>query len=312
VNYENQIFGKGLAASMGNATGKLVFSCQAAIDSKENDENCILVLPECLSDDVDGMDAAVGVVTLRGGLTSHAVSWMRSIGKPAITLLQNAALNQKNGQLLSGKGECLRAGDIVTIDGSTGILYQGEIPSEHVGLDEDLFTILGWARKYKKMDVLASAVSVEDIQNAMENGADGIGLLKTEQLFFDRHRVDLVRQIILTDSESDRASALMKLQELQQEQLIQLFHAVGDRELIIRMLDLSLHQMIPDPNDLASREELEALRIRLGLGIEEFQQRIHAFHEPNPFIGIKGCRLGILHPYLVAMQIRAIVGKLFL
>jgi pyruvate,orthophosphate dikinase len=253
--------------------------------------------------------AATGVVTLRGGLASHAAAWMRSVGKPAVTMLQNSQLDSKDGwSLQSAKGDVLREGAVVTIDGSTGTLFKGDIPVEDVVLDEDFFTILNWARKYKKMNVFATASTTQDIQHALENGADGIGLFKTEQLFFDRHRVDLVRQIVLTDSESERAGALAKLQEMQRENLYEIFKAVGDREFIVRLLDLSLNQVIPDPSDATALEDMFALSQRMKIPIEDLRRKLSCLYEKNPFLGVRGCRLGILFPYFVTMQIRAIIG----
>lgn len=252
------------------------------------------------------------MVTLRGGLASHAAAWMRSVGKPAVTMLSNSRLDNKDGWTLqSAKGDVLREGDVVTIDGSDGTLYSGVIPAEAVTLDEDFFTILNWARKYKKMDVFASASSVEDIRHALENGADGIGLLRTEQLFFDKHRVDLVRQIVLTDSESERAGALAKLQELQRDNLYEIFKAVGDRELIVRLLDLSLNQIIPDASDTTFLEDMFALSQRMKIPVEDLQKKLNCLAEKNPLLGVRGCRLGILFPYFVTMQIRAIIGTVF-
>lgn len=306
------MIGKGFPASVGTACGKIVFSTQEAINCRMKNQPCILCLYEATTDDIEGLEAASGVLTVRGGITSHASIWMRGSGKPSVTSVQNIGIDPKARQLLCvDTGGKVTEGDEITIDGTNGLVFFGRVPTIAAKQEEEYLTLLNWARKYKVMNILACTDSVEGINDAFSYGADGIGVFRTEQLFLSTGRLELTRFILLTDNESDRAAALTRLLELQRDDLASVFRAVGDRDIVIRMLDVSLNSALPTQSDPNYSQIMDDLCSSLNISKDECEKRINALVEPNPLLGVRGCRLAFIQPFFASMQARAIARKYF-
>lgn len=227
-----------------------------------------------------------------------------------MTCVQNIGIDPKARQLLCvDTGGKVTEGDEITIDGTNGLVYFGQVPTIAAKQEEEYLTLLNWARKYKVMNVLASADSVDDINEAFSFGADGIGVFRTEQLFLSGGRLELTRFILLTHNESDRAAALTRLLELQRDDLVTAFRAVGDRDIVIRMLDVSLNSALPTSSDSNYSQIMDELCSSLNISKEECEKRISDLVEPNPLLGVRGCRLAFIQPFFASMQARAIARK---
>lgn len=245
-----------------------------------------------------------------GGLTSHAAVVMRSMGKSAVTGARDLLVDVQNQQLKSKDGSIvLKKGDVITIDGSTGNVYKGEIPTVTSGHSTDFQAILLWADKYKDMHVLANADTPEEAIKALELGADGIGLCRTEHMFFQPDRLSIFRHLLLTDSHKDRDDCLDKLSAIQQEDFEKLFSVMNGRQVTIRLIDPPIHEFMPDPMSSEFSTEVEKIAKSTGIHFEYCKQRILELQEKNPMMGCRGCRLGIMHPEIICMQVKAIVGK---
>ncbi|HTU81447.1 MAG TPA: pyruvate, phosphate dikinase [Candidatus Acidoferrales bacterium] len=302
---------KGLNASPGAAAGQIVFSADDAVEWKERGRKTILVRVETNPDDVHGMIAAAGVLTAKGGATSHAAVVARGMGKPCVAGCEALQIDRRNKRAVFA-GTALGEGDWITIDGSTGRVAIGELPlipppSE---LPDWLATFLSWADELRRMQVWANADTPEDAEKARQLGAQGIGLCRTEHMFMQQDRLPIVQQMILADSEEARAQALAKLLPIQRGDFAGILRAMDGLPVTIRLLDPPLHEFLPPLDQLLV--EVTELRIQRGSDSPEFKirdavlHRVLQLHEQNPMLGLRVCRLGIVFPEIYAMQVRAI------
>ena len=282
-----EVAGKGLNASPGAASGAIVFDADTAV-ARAKSGPVILVSWETTPDDIHGMIAAEGILTVHGGMTSHAAVVARGMGKPCVAGCDDLTL--ENGTATIG-GRTLQEGDVITIDGGTGRVFIGEVPLVPPQINKDFETILGWADAARRLKVRANADNPEDAARAREFGAQGIGLCRTEHMFFGAERLPVVQEMILADSEAGRRSALERLLPFQQSDFEGIFEAMAGLPVTIRLLDPPLHEFLPDEADASN---------------EKMRRRIRALHEANPMLGTRGCRLGLQYPEIYEMQIRAI------
>jgi pyruvate, orthophosphate dikinase len=285
-NAELDVAAKGLNASPGAASGGIVFDADTAVERAKSGP-VVLVSFETTPDDIHGMIAAQGILTVHGGMTSHAAVVARGMGKPCVAGCEELVIS---GNVARVGGQELREGDVITIDGGTGRVFIGEVPLVPPQINEDFETILGWADELRTLDVRANADNPEDATRAREFGARGIGLCRTEHMFFG-DRLPVVQEMILADSESGRRAALDRLLPFQQSDFEGIFEAMAGLPVTIRLLDPPLHEFLPG--------EAQATDDRM-------RARIRALHETNPMLGTRGCRLGLQFPEIYEMQIRAI------
>jgi pyruvate, orthophosphate dikinase len=282
-----EVAAKGLNASPGAASGGIVFNADTAVERAKSGP-VILVRWETTPDDIHGMIAAQGILTVHGGMTSHAAVVARGMGKPCVASCDELTLGNGTATLA---GQLLHEGDVITIDGGTGRVFVGEVPLVPPQINEDFETILSWADAHRRLKVRANADNPEDATRAREFGAEGIGLCRTEHMFFGDERLPVMQEMILADTESGRRSALERLLPFQQADFEGIFEAMAGLPVTIRLLDPPLHEFLPDEAD-ASTDKLRA--------------RIRSLHESNPMLGTRGCRLGLMFPEIYEMQIRAI------
>jgi pyruvate,orthophosphate dikinase len=282
-----EVAAKGLNASPGAASGGIVFDADTAVERAKSGP-VILVRWETTPDDIHGMIAAQGILTVHGGMTSHAAVVARGMGKPCVASCDELTLGDGTATLA---GQLLHEGDVITIDGGTGRVFVGEVPLVPPQINEDFETILSWADAQRRLKVRANADNPEDALRAREFGAEGIGLCRTEHMFFGDERLPVMQEMILADTESGRRSALDRLLPFQQADFEGIFEAMAGLPVTIRLLDPPLHEFLPDEAE-ASTDKLRA--------------RIRALQESNPMLGTRGCRLGLMFPEIYEMQIRAI------
>ncbi len=282
-----QAVAKGLNASPGAATGAIVFDADTAVERAKGGR-VILVRDETTPDDIHGMIAAEGILTVRGGMTSHAAVVARGMGKPCVAGCDGLSLSDGIAHL---GGHELREGDVITIDGGSGQVYLGELKLVPPQLNEDFETLLGWADVHRRLRVRANADTPEDAARARDFGAQGIGLCRTEHMFFGEERLPVMQEMILADKEHGRRAALDRLLPFQQADFEGIFEAMSGLPVTIRLLDPPLHEFLP-PEEQATDERMRA--------------RIRSLHELNPMLGMRGCRLGLVYPEIYEMQIRAI------
>lgn len=299
---------RGLPASYGSICGKVVLSCQDAIFCREKGIPSILCLPEASLDYLDGIEAADGVITHKGGISSHVAVWLREAGKPAVFGAKQLVVD-RTSRLIMVVGSPFRIaeGDYITIDGSTGMVFAGEIETVESKQDEDYLEIMKWAKLNRSQIVFANVTTPQEVIAAMEMGADGY-VYPTEHLFFSPGIIDLTRLILLTDSESDRAAALAKLQEEQKIRMLHIFRQVGDSCITVSLFNESLSQCISEIMQSDSQNELEALKAKLRLNEADLVDLISKYAETNPAMGFRGSRVSLVLPYITTMQVKAIVG----
>ena len=297
---ERIVIGSGLPASPGAATGEIVFSSEEAERLKLDGRKSILVRSETSPEDVHGMHAAEGVLTTRGGMTSHAAVVARGMGKPCVTGAGNLKVDLKSGVLI-GAGMRLKRGDIITIDGGLGQVLKGAVPMLQPQLSGEFAMVMKWADKARRMKVRANADNPADARVAKMFGAEGIGLCRTEQMFFDEERISAMREMIIAETEAERRAALARLLPIQRKNFIELFEMMPGLPVTIRLLDPPLHEFLP--KDFAEVVEVASA---MGLTVEQLRDRIDALHEFNPMLGHRGCRLVISYPEIAEMQSRAI------
>ncbi len=293
---------KGLPASPGAATGQIAFTAQQATEAKEMGRPVILVREETSPEDIQGMAAAEGILTSRGGMTSHAAVVARGMGKCCVSGCSEALISEKN-KTLTIDGKVYGADDFISLDGSTGLVYEGSIPTVDAEMSGNFQTIMDWTDEISEMKVRANADTPHDSQVARDLGAKGIGLTRTEHMFFEADRVFLFRQMIVARTEEDRRIALTKIKPMQQEDFLGLFRVMDGLPVIIRLLDPPLHEFLP-----TAEPEVKALAEELGLTYERLQEIITELHELNPMLGHRGCRLAVSYPEIAEMQTEAIIG----
>ncbi len=296
-----EVIGKGLPASPGAAVGKVAFSAEDAETRAARGEKVILVRTETSPEDIGGMDAAQGILTARGGMTSHAAVVARGMGKCCVAGCSGLQIDEKN-KTMSLASHDLGEDDFITLNGTTGEVILGEVPLVAPDLSGDFDTIMKWADDFRELGVRANADTPADARLARKFGAEGIGLVRTEHMFFEADRVQAVREMILADDAEGRKKALAKILPMQRHDFIEIFKVMDGLPVTIRLLDPPLHEFLPKTD-----EELRAIAEDMGVPFKKLQARNKALHEFNPMLGHRGCRLGITYPEIPEMQIRAIM-----
>jgi pyruvate,orthophosphate dikinase len=293
-------FAKGLPASPGAASGAVVFSADEAELRAQKGESVILVRIETSPEDIHGMHAARGILTTRGGMTSHAAVVARGMGRPCVAGAGGISVDY-GAQTLSANGVTIRAGEILTIDGATGEVFAGSVKMIEPQLSGDFGTLMGWADEIRRLKVRTNAETPLDAETARKFGAEGIGLCRTEHMFFDPQRIGAVRQMIMAKDEAGRRTALAKLLPFQREDFISLFKIMEGLPVTIRLLDPPLHEFLPH-----GEAELKEVADALGMDAAAIKERAEELSEANPMLGHRGCRLGVTYPEIYEMQARAI------
>ena len=294
------ILANGLPASPGAAAGKVVFSSERAEDLAAKGEAVILVRPETSPEDIHGMHAAKAILTSRGGMTSHAAVVARGMGRPCITGALDVRIDLEAGKFTAG-GTTIAEGNVITVDGTRGEILAGEIPTIEPELTGAFATLMGWADKIRALKVRANAETPADAATARKFGAEGIGLCRTEHMFFDAERIIAMREMILADDSEGRRTALAKLLPMQRQDFVELFHIIAGLPVTVRLLDPPLHEFLPH-----GEAEIRDVATAAGVKFEEVASRVALLRENNPMLGHRGCRLGISHPEIYEMQARAI------
>ncbi|RWN68257.1 MAG: pyruvate, phosphate dikinase [Mesorhizobium sp.] len=294
------VIGIGLPASPGAATGEIVFSSNDAEELKTQGRKAILVRIETSPEDIHGMHAAEGILTTRGGMTSHAAVVARGMGKPCVSGAGSLRVDYRAGTLMA-MGSTLRKGDIITIDGGNGQVLKGAVPMLQPELSGDFAAIMEWADSVRRMKVRTNAETPLDARMARSFGAEGIGLCRTEHMFFDGDRIVAMREMILADTEKGRRTALAKLLPMQRSDFLELFEIMAGLPVTIRLLDPPLHEFLPK-----TEEEVAEVAAAMNVSPDKLRQRTEALHEFNPMLGHRGCRLAVSYPEIAEMQARAI------
>ena len=293
--------GKGLGASPGAACGKIVFNADDAIEWKKRGEKVVLVRLETSPEDITGMKAAQGILTVRGGMTSHAAVVARGMGTCCVSGCGDIAMDEENKKFTLG-GKTVHEGDPISIDGSTGKIYDGIIPTVDATISGYFGRIMGWADKYRRLRVRTNADTPRDAKKARELGAEGIGLCRTEHMFFEADRIAAFREMICSDTVEERKAALAKILPYQQGDFEQLYEALEGMPVTIRFLDPPLHEFVPN-----TEAEIELLAKTQGKTVEQIKNIIASLHEFNPMMGHRGCRLAVTFPEIAEMQTRAVI-----
>jgi len=295
------VIAAGLPASPGAATGRIVFTAEAAVRESAGKEPVILIRHETSPEDIRGMDAARGIVTARGGMTSHAAVVARGMGRPCVSGAGEIEIDVAAGEMRT-RGRVWKAGDIITIDGSKGEVIAGAVPMVEPELSGDFAQLMTWADQHRRLRVRANAETALDARTALQFGAEGIGLVRTEHMFFDADRIAAVREMILADDEAGRKAALAKLLPMQRGDFVDLMTIMEGFPIAFRLLDPPLHEFLPH-----TEEDLAAVARATGLDAAKLLRRAGELAETNPMLGHRGCRLGISYPEIYEMQVRAII-----
>ena len=293
--------GKGLGASPGAACGKIVFNADDAIEWKKRGEKVVLVRLETSPEDITGMKAAQDILTVRGGMTSHAAVVARGMGTCCVSGCGDIAMDEANKKFTLG-GKTFHEGDFISIDGSTGKIYDGIIPTVDATISGYFGRIMGWADKYRRLRVRTNADTPRDAKKARELGAEGIGLCRTEHMFFEADRIAAFREMICSDTVEERKTALAKILPYQQGDFEQLYEALEGMPVTIRFLDPPLHEFVPN-----TESEIALLAKTQGKTVEQIKNIIASLHEFNPMMGHRGCRLAVTFPEIAEMQTRAVI-----
>ncbi len=295
-----KVIGTGLPASPGAATGAIVFTSEEAETAAKAGQKVILVRIETSPEDIHGMHAAEGILTTRGGMTSHAAVVARGMGKPCVSGAGAIRLDYTAGTM-SVMGKVLRRGDFITIDGANGQVLEGEIAMLHPELSGEFGTLMGWADQARRLKIRTNAETASEARMAISFGAEGIGLCRTEHMFFEGARIIAMREMILAESEKGRRAALSKLLPMQRDDFIALFEIMKGKPVTIRLLDPPLHEFLPhEPKEIAD------VASAMGADPEKLRQRALELSESNPMLGFRGCRLAVAYPEIAEMQARAI------
>lgn len=302
-NAEKEVIAKGLPASPGVASGKVIFDPQELVQLAGKGGDFILVREETSADDIRGIDAASGVLTMRGGITSHAAVVARGMGKCAVVGCGDIHIDREKEEFRAGN-RIFRKGDLITIDGSSGEVMVGRLPVISQRLGDEFKELMIWTDMVKRLKVKANVDNPKDAALAREFGAEGIGLCRTEHMFFQADRIDFFRQVILLDDVEERKEVLAKLISIQRDDFLGIFREMEGFPVTIRLLDPPLHEFLPLPY---AADELEALAKRISLPLGKLKDKVQSLREFNPMIGHRGCRLGITFPEIYEMQVRAII-----
>jgi len=294
-----EMLARGLPASPGAALGKVVFNADDAVEEAKTG-NVILVRTETSPEDIQGMAAAQGILTARGGMTSHAAVVARGMGKCCVAGAEGIKVFEKK-QYLTADGKQIKKGDWITLDGSTGEVFSGKIPVVDPEINENMLTLMSWVDDYRKLGIRANADTPNDSQVARDFGAEGIGLCRTEHMFFEGERIKSVRKMIVSSNEQERRKALMELLPMQRQDFYEIFKVMKDLPVTVRLLDPPLHEFLP-----SEEEDIEEIAREMDISFDELKSTIVSLHEMNPMLGHRGCRLSITYPEIAEMQARAI------
>ena len=298
-----EVIANGLPASPGAASGKVVFTSEEAERLNDMMQDVILVRLETSPEDIQGMHAAKGILTARGGMTSHAAVVARGMGRPCVSGSSEIDIDYEK-KIFKTSSKEIKEGDIITIDGSTGRIILGSVPTVKPEISGDFSKLMSWADNIRKLKVRTNSETPLDTKTARDFGAEGIGLCRTEHMFFDEERILSVREMILSKTQEDRAKALKKLLPHQKKDFIEIFKIMHGLPVTVRLLDPPLHEFLP-------KSQKEILRLQILLtNVKEVESRIEELHEQNPMLGHRGCRLGISFPEIYEMQCRAIFEAL--
>ena len=293
--------GKGLAASPGAAAGKVVFTADDAKAAHEKGEKVVLVRLETSPEDIEGMKASEGILTVRGGMTSHAAVVARGMGTCCVSGCQEIIMDEEN-KTFTLNGETFVEGSEISIDGSTGKIYKGILPKVDASITGEFGRIMAWADKYRRLLVRTNADTPRDAKKARELGAEGIGLCRTEHMFFEKDRIAAIREMICSDTVEEREKALAKLEPMQQKDFEELYEAMEGYSVTIRYLDPPLHEFVP-----TEEADIKLLADSQGKTVEQIKAIIASLHEFNPMMGHRGCRLAVTFPEIAQMQTRAVI-----
>ncbi|MBP3521203.1 MAG: pyruvate, phosphate dikinase, partial [Oscillospiraceae bacterium] len=292
---------KALPASPGAACGKIVFTAEEAKEWHERGERVVLVRLETSPEDIEGMKAAQGILTVRGGMTSHAAVVARGMGKCCVSGCGDIKMDEANKKF-EVNGKTYHEGDFLSLDGSTGNIYDGAIPTVDATIAGEFGRLMGWADKYRQLQVRTNADTPADARKAKELGAQGIGLCRTEHMFFDADRIPAIRRMICSDTVEQRETALAVLEPMQQGDFEGLYEAMEGCPVTIRFLDPPLHEFVP-----TEEKDIELLAHDMGKSVQDIKNIIDSLHEFNPMMGHRGCRLAVTYPEIAAMQTRAVI-----
>ena len=296
-----EVIGKALGASPGAASGKIVFTAEDAKAEAAKGEKVVLVRLETSPEDIEGMKAAQGILTVRGGMTSHAAVVARGMGKCCVSGCSAITMDEAN-KCFTLSGKTYHEGDWISFDGSNGNVYDGVIPTVDASISGEFSRIMGWADKYRKLSVRTNADTPHDAKKARELGAEGIGLCRTEHMFFEGDRIEAIREMICSDTVQERETALAKLLPMQQSDFEGIYEAMEGYPVTIRFLDPPLHEFVP-----TEEADIEQLAKAQGKTVEQIKAIIASLHEFNPMMGHRGCRLSVTFPEIAAMQTRAVI-----
>ena len=293
---------RGLPASPGAACGQVYFTAADAVDAVKAGQKVVLVRLETSPEDIEGMYAAQGILTARGGMTSHAAVVARGMGTCCVAGCGEISVNYDKKIFTLTDGTVIKEGDFISLDGSTGDVYGEAVPTVEASLSGDFATIMEWSDRYRELQVRTNADTPHDAQQAVDFGAQGIGLTRTEHMFFEEDRIGPMREMILSEDTDQRVKALNKLLPMQRQDFKGIYEAMGERPVTIRLLDPPLHEFLP-----TKKEDIEALSKEMNVSVERLNTVIASLHEFNPMLGHRGCRLAITYPEICCMQVRAII-----
>jgi pyruvate,orthophosphate dikinase len=300
---KTDIVATGLPASPGGATGQVVFSAEEAVEVATPGVGVILVRRETTPEDIHGMKVAAGILTELGGMTSHAAVVARGMGVCAITGCGSLSVNYSEGTVTTDDGVVIKRGDVITLDGTSGEVMLGDIAKTEASGSDDFQILLSWADKHRRLKVRANAETPADAAKARELGAEGIGLCRTEHMFFDAERIDVMRAMILSEDQAERQKYLDTLFTFQHEDILEIFKVMDGLPVTIRLLDPPLHEFLPH-----SEEDITALAQRIGKSADTIREIAQGLQEVNPMLGFRGCRLSVIYPEITTMQVRAIIS----
>lgn len=297
-----EVIAHGLSASPGAGCGKIYFDARDLIEASKNGEKAILVRLETSPEDIEGMNYAQGILTIRGGMTSHAAVVARGMGRCCICGCSDFLIDEKNKTITTKNGMVLKEKDEISLDGSTGNVYQGILPMEEVTISGDFKEFMKMADEIRRLHIRANAETKKDAEAAIKFGAEGIGLVRTEHMFFDKERIFHFRKMILAENEQERVAALQEILPYQKKDFEELFTIAAPYPVVIRYLDPPLHEFLPKEDS-----EMEELATSLHISVEKIKNRINELKEVNPMMGHRGCRLAITYPEIAIMQTRAVI-----
>ena len=300
---KQDIVATGLPASPGGATGQVVFSAEEAEEQVAEGRAVILVRRETTPEDIHGMKVASGILTELGGMTSHAAVVARGMGVCAVTGCDSLTIDYQAGTATTNDGVVISRGDTITVDGGSGEVMLGDIPKTEASSSDDFQVLLSWADKHRRLKVRANAETPEDAAKARELGAEGIGLCRTEHMFFEADRIDIMRAMILSESEKERREFLDQLLEFQHQDMLELFRVMDGLPVTIRLLDPPLHEFLPH-----TEGDIAALAKRIGKPADKIREITERLGEVNPMLGFRGCRLSVVYPEITEMQVKAIIS----